>query len=201
MNAIQIQMLPRAVREAFGSLRDEDLADEPEVKAAAIAVAEARVAQQKAMDDASAARERVKTLPLRYAREGEVDRQRIVLVDDATPTEESGLLLGFAPSRVREPSEGKYAIMNADERIRERRPHLLTQYARAHDAHDNDTMAEARHAILQFNVASPRTPILPMHIAASLRMRERRKREAEHGVWLASGRRNLEERGRFAGQE
>ena len=86
-------------------------------------------------------------------------------------------------------------MTTSDDRIRERRQYLLRQYARAGDAHDDDTTAEARQAILGISMSSnPRTPILPMQSCRQpAYARERRKREAEHGCVATTWGRNLEE--------
>lgn len=67
-------------------------------------------------------------------------------------------------------------------------------------AKDEEGKAEAREAIQRFNEKNPARRIQPMQLAQSVRMREKRIREAEDGVYLPKKRRDAMEAGRFAAE-
>lgn len=137
---------------------------------------------------------------LRLTQEGAKDRTGVQLVDEVTGAEAAGQFFGFSPGRVREATQAKSAIYNADRRLNERRADLMGQFARARMAGDAEAQAEARVAIRRFNDANPARRIGGEHLAASVRARLRRIHQAEQGVYLSRSRRDALEAGRFAGQ-
>lgn len=68
-------------------------------------------------------------------------------------------------------------------------------------AKDQEGKAEAREASQLFNEKNPARRIQPMQLAQSVRMREKRMREAEDGVYLPKKRGDVMEAGRFAAKE
>lgn len=109
-----------------------------------------------------------------------------------------GQAAGFSPSSVRNAYEGKAAIVSHDRALQARRSALVERFAMATMAQDEEGKAEAREAIQRFNEKNPGRHIQPMQLAQSVRMREKRIREAEDGVYLPKKRRDAMEVGRFA---
>lgn len=85
--------------------------------------------------------------------------------------------------------------------LQARRSALVEQFAMAAMAKDEEGKTEAREAIQRFNEKNPGRRIQPMQLAQSVRMREKRIREAEDGVYLPKKRRDAMEAGRFAAEE
>lgn len=134
----------------------------------------------------------------RYEKEGVRDKSGIVVQDQVDAAAIAGQALGLSPSSVRNSYEGKSAIVGHDRALQARRSALVEQFAMAAMAKDEEGKAEAREAIAGFNEKNPNRRILPMQLAQSVRMREKRIREAEEGVYLPSKRRTAIEVGRFA---
>jgi hypothetical protein len=137
----------------------------------------------------------------RYETEGVKDKTGIVVQDQVDAAAVAGQAVGFSPSSVRNAYEGKAAIVGQDRALQARRSALVEQFAMAAMAKDEEGKAEAREAIQRFNEKNPARRIQPMQLAQSVRMREKRIREAEDGVYLPKKRRDAMEAGRFAGDE
>jgi hypothetical protein len=135
---------------------------------------------------------------VRFAKEGAVDKTGIPIVDETTVFEELGQALGFSPSRVREAFEGKSAIFQADRRLNQRRQALMTAYAQASKAEDQEALEAIRDEIRGFNDKNPARKITQQNLLQSLRMREKRLTEAEQGLYLPKKRRDVQDAGRFA---
>ncbi|OWG18817.1 hypothetical protein KDK82_2297 [Delftia sp. K82] len=137
----------------------------------------------------------------RYETEGVKDKTGIVVQDQVDAAAVAGQAVGFSPSSVRNAYEGKAAIVGQDRALQARRSALVEQFAMAAMAKDEEGKAEAREAIQRFNEKNPARRIQPMQLAQSVRMREKRIRDAEDGVYLPKKRRDAMEAGRFAGDE
>lgn len=137
----------------------------------------------------------------RYETEGVKDKTGIVVQDQVDAAAVAGQAVGFSPSSVRNAYEGKAAIVGQDRALQARRSALVEQFAMAAMAKDEEGKAEAREAIQRFNEKNPARRIQPMQLAQSVRMREKRIREAEDGVYLPKKRRDAMEAGRFAVEE
>lgn len=137
----------------------------------------------------------------RYETEGVKDKTGIVVQDQVDAAAVAGQAVGFSPSSVRNAYEGKSAIVGQDRALQARRSALMEQFAMAAMAKDEEGKAEAREAIQRFNEKNPARRIQPMQLAQSVRMREKRIREAEDGVYLPKKRRDAIEAGRFAVEE
>jgi hypothetical protein len=137
----------------------------------------------------------------RYETEGVKDKTGIVVQDQVDAAAVAGQAVGFSPSSVRNAYEGKSAIVGQDRALQARRSALVEQFAMAAMAKDEEGKAEAREAIQRFNEKNPARRIQPMQLAQSVRMREKRIREAEDGVYLPKKRRDAMEAGRFAAEE
>lgn len=90
------------------------------------------------------------------------------------------------------------AIAGQDRALQARRSALVEQFAMAAMAKDEEGKAEAREAIQRFN---EKNPARRMQLTQSVRMREKRIREAEDGVYLPKKRRDAVEAGRFAAEQ
>ncbi|MEJ8296125.1 PLxRFG domain-containing protein [Delftia tsuruhatensis] len=134
----------------------------------------------------------------RYETEGVKDKTGIVVQDQVDAAAVAGQAVGFSPSSVRNAYEGKSAILGQDRALQARRSALVEQFAMAAMAKDEEGKAEAREAIQRFNEKNPARRIQPMQLAQSVRMREKRIREAEDGVYLPKKRRDAMEAARFA---
>lgn len=137
----------------------------------------------------------------RYETEGVKDKTGIVVQDQVDAAAVAGQAVGFSPSSVRNAYEGKAAIVGQDRALQARRSALVEQFAMAAMAKDEEGKTEAREAIQHFNEKNPARRIQPMQLAQSVRMREKRIREAEDGVYLPKKRRDAMEAGRFAAEE
>ncbi|QPS09557.1 PLxRFG domain-containing protein [Delftia acidovorans] len=137
----------------------------------------------------------------RYETEGVKDKTGIVVQDQVDAAAVAGQAVGFSPSSVRNAYEGKAAIVGQDRALQARRSALVEQFAMAAMAKDEEGKTEAREAIQRFNEKNPARRIQPMQLAQSVRMREKRIREAEDGAYLPKKRRDVMEAGRFAVQE
>lgn len=91
--------------------------------------------------------------------------------------------------------------MGQDRALQARRSALVEQFAMAAMAKDKEGKAYAREAIQRFNEKNPARRIQPMQLAQSVRMREKRIREVEDGVYLPKKRRDAFEAGRFADEK
>jgi hypothetical protein len=138
---------------------------------------------------------------LRYNLDGAKDKTGIPIVADTSEMDEVGQLLGFSPSRVREAMEGKSAVYRADRKLLDRRQGLVEQWANARQAGDDEGQAEIREEIAAFNEKNPGRRITMPNLIQSLRMRHKRIRESEDGVYLPKKRQDVRELGRFAEQE
>ncbi|MDP3230726.1 MAG: PLxRFG domain-containing protein [Acidovorax sp.] len=134
----------------------------------------------------------------RYGTEGVRDKSGIVVQDEVGAAELLGQASGFSPSSVRNSFEGKSAVMQHDRALQARRSALVEQFAMAAMAGDDEGKASAREDIAAFNEKNPNRRILPMQLAQSVNMRQKRIREAQEGVYLPSKRRDALEAGRFA---
>ncbi|MGQ8876583.1 PLxRFG domain-containing protein [Delftia sp. NA_296.1] len=137
----------------------------------------------------------------RYETEGVKDKTGIVVQDEVDAAALWGQAAGFSPSSVRNAYEGKSAIVGQDRALQARRSALVEQFAMAAMAKDEEGKSEAREAIQRFNEKNPGRRIQPMQLAQSVRMREKRIREAEDGVYLPKKRRDAMDAGRFAEDE
>lgn len=135
---------------------------------------------------------------IRYGSEGVKDKSGIVVQDEVDAAALWGQAAGFSPSSVRNSFEGKSAIVGHDRALQARRSALVEQFAMAAMAKDEEGKAEARESIAKFNEKNPNRRILPMQLAQSVAMRQKRIREAQEGVYLPSKRRDAMETGRFA---
>lgn len=135
---------------------------------------------------------------LRYGSEGAQDKTGITILDEVNPAELAGQFLGFSPSRVRNASEGKSAILAYDGELNRRRSHLTKQFAMAQMAGDQDGVKEVREAIAKFNEKNPTRRITVPQLMQSVRARQRRIDQAEDGVYLPRNRRDAMSAGRFA---
>ncbi len=135
---------------------------------------------------------------VRYAMEGAQDKTGITIMDDVGPVSVFGQALGFSPSEVRHATEGKSAIREADKKLSERRQSLMNKFARASMHGDTETMQEARKEISRFNGKNPERRITNENLMSSVRMRNRRVNEAQHGVYLSKTHRGVMNEGRFA---
>ena len=135
---------------------------------------------------------------VRYASDGVQDKSGISILDEVNPAAVAGQALGFSPSDARNAQEGKRAIMVHDRALGERRQQLVTRFAMAAMAKDPEGTQEAREAVARFNEKNPTRRILPMHLMASVRGRQKRIDQAQDGVYLSKNRRDAMEAGRFA---
>ena len=108
------------------------------------------------------------------------------------------MALGFIPSDVRNSTEGRSAIYNADKRLMQRRTELMREFADAFMAKDQERVASVRQEIQAFNEKNPNRRIGGMQLMQSVRARNKRVDESQDGVYLPKKRRDAIEEGRFA---
>ncbi len=137
----------------------------------------------------------------RYGTDGAVDKTGIPIKDDVSAAAIAGQALGLSPSEVREATEAKGAIYQADRRLMDRRKSLMAQYSQAKMAGDDEGVADARKEISAFNKVNPKRRIDGSQMAQSVRARLKRIRDSEAGVYLPAKRRDALEAGRFATME
>lgn len=134
----------------------------------------------------------------RYMMEGVQDKKGGAIKDEVGMLGVAGQFIGFSPSEVRLAFEGKSAVMGADRALLERRDKLMGGFAKAAMDKDDAAMTEMREAIRNFNEKNPRIRITVPQMWKSVRERQRRIDQAEHGVYLPKNRRDAMEDGRFA---
>lgn len=135
---------------------------------------------------------------LRYAEEGVRDKSGIVIQDQVDAAALLGQAAGFSPSKVRNAYEGKAAVVQHDRALQARRRARVERFAMAAMVQDERGKAEVRDAIQRFNEKNPSRRILPMQLAQSVHIREKRIREADDGVYLPKKRRDSLAAGRFS---
>ena len=135
---------------------------------------------------------------LRYEQEGAKDKTGVVIQDEVSLAGIAGQALGFSPSDVRNSTEGRSAIYNADKRLMQRRSELMRQFADAFMAKDQERVASVRQEIQAFNEKNPNRRIGGMQLMQSVRARNKRVDESQDGVYLPKKRRDAIEEGRFA---
>ncbi len=138
---------------------------------------------------------------LRYAEEGAQDKTGVVIKDQVSAGGIAGQALGFSPSEVRNATEGRGAIYQADQRLLQRRKELMDGYARAYMKQDVDGVAEARNEIAAFNEKNPGRRINGLQLVQSVRRRQARIDQAQEGVYLPKNRRDALAAGQFAATE
>lgn len=112
-----------------------------------------------------------------------------------------GQALGFRPSDVALATEGRSAIYQADQRLKDRRTALVRHYAMAMTAGDVEAAAEVREDIKAFNDKNPDRRITGQNLVQSVQRRRQRAQEAEGGVYLPKNRRDAARAGEFATTE
>ena len=134
----------------------------------------------------------------RYATEGANDRSGVPILDEVDKPAIVGQAFGLSPSAVRNAQEGRSAIFEADRALSHRRSELLADYARAEVGDNEQAIDRAQEAIDRWNDKQPDREIGAKDQRRSVRARERRKDEAERGVYLPKSHRDALEAGRFA---
>ncbi len=135
---------------------------------------------------------------IRYAEEGAKDRTGIVIKDEVGAAGVAGQALGFAPSEVRNATEGRSAIYQTDQRLIQRRKELMSSYAEAAMKQDAEGVQAARVEIHEFNLKNPTRQIRPLNLIQSVRNRQKRIDQAQDGIYLPKNRRDAMAAGQFA---
>jgi hypothetical protein len=138
---------------------------------------------------------------IRYATEGAQDKTGVMIKDDVGKLSLAAQALGFSPSEVRLATEGRSAIYSHTKRLDKRRTELMTDYVRAIQRDDADGQKELWSEIQEFNQKNPSRRISRVQAMQSLRQREKRVTQAEHGIYLPNKKREDADIGRFAFDE
>jgi hypothetical protein len=138
---------------------------------------------------------------IRYATEGAQDKTGVMIKDDIGMLSLAAQAVGFSPSEVRLATEGRSAIYSHTKRLDKRRTELMTDYVRAIQRDDADGQKEVWAEIQAFNQKNPSRRISRVQAMQSLRQREKRVKQAEHGIYLPNKKRDDADIGRFAFDE
>lgn len=138
---------------------------------------------------------------IRYATEGAQDKTGVMIKDDVGMFGLAAQAVGFSPSEVRLATEGRSAIYSHTKRLDKRRTELMTDYVRAIQRDDMDGQKEIWAEIQAFNQKNPSRRISRVQAMQSLRQREKRVKQAEHGIYLPNKKREDADIGRFAFDE
>lgn len=138
---------------------------------------------------------------IRYATEGAQDKTGVMIKDDVGMFSLAAQAVGFSPSEVRLATEGRSAIYSHTKRLDKRRTELMNNYVRAVQRDDMDGQKEIWAEIQAFNQKNPSRRISRVQAMQSLRQREKRVKQAEHGIYLPNKKRDDADIGRFAFDE
>lgn len=138
---------------------------------------------------------------IRYATEGAQDKTGVMIKDDVGMFSLAAQAVGFSPSEVRLATEGRSAIYSHTKRLDKRRTELMNDYVRAVQRDDMDGQKEIWAEIQAFNQKNPSRRISRVQAMQSLRQREKRVKQAEHGIYLLNKKREDADIGRFAFDE
>lgn len=138
---------------------------------------------------------------IRYATEGAQDKTGVMIKDDVGMFSLASQAIGFSPSEVRLATEGRSAIYSHTKRLDKRRTELMNDYVRAIQRDDMDGQKEIWAEIQTFNQKNPSRRINRVQAMQSLRQREKRVKQAEHGIYLPNKKREDADIGRFAFDE
>ncbi|WP_313483273.1 PLxRFG domain-containing protein [Acinetobacter variabilis] len=138
---------------------------------------------------------------IRYATEGAQDKTGVMIKDDVGMFGLAAQAVGFSPSEVRLATEGRSAIYSHTKRLDKRRTELMNDYVRAIQRDDMDGQKEIWAEIQTFNQKNPSRRISRVQAMQSLRQREKRVKQAEHGIYLPNKKREDADIGRFAFDE
>lgn len=138
---------------------------------------------------------------IRYATEGAQDKTGVMIKDDVGMFSLAAQAVGFSPSEVRLATEGRSAIYSHTKRLDKRRTELMNDYVRAVQRDDMDGQKEIWAEIQAFNQKNPSRRISRVQAMQSLRQREKRVKQAEHGIYLPNKKREDADIGRFAFDE
>lgn len=138
---------------------------------------------------------------IRYATEGAQDKTGVMIKDDVGMFSLAAQAVGFSPSEVRLATEGRSAIYSHTKRLDKRRTELMNNYVRAVQRDDMDGQKEIWAEIQTFNQKNPSRRISRVQAMQSLRQREKRVKQAEHGIYLPNKKREDADIGRFAFDE
>lgn len=138
---------------------------------------------------------------IRYATEGAQDKTGVMIKDDVGMFGLAAQAVGFSPSEVRLATEGRSAIYSHTKRLDKRRTELMNDYVRAVQRDDMDGQKEIWAEIQAFNQKNPSRWISRVQAMQSLRQREKRVKQAEHGIYLPNKKREDADIGRFAFDE
>lgn len=138
---------------------------------------------------------------IRYATEGAQDKTGVMIKDDVGMFSLAAQAVGFSPSEVRLATEGRSAIYSHTKRLDKRRTELMNDYVRAVQRDDMDGQKEIWAEIQAFNQKNPSRRISRVQAMQSLRQREKRVKQAEHGIYLPNKKRDDADIGRFAFDE
>ncbi|MFV5507240.1 PLxRFG domain-containing protein [Acinetobacter sp. 197] len=138
---------------------------------------------------------------IRYATEGAQDKTGVMIKDDVGMLSLASQAIGFSPSEVRLATEGRSAIYSHTKRLDKRRTELMNDYVRAVQRDDIDGQKEIWAEIQAFNQKNPSRRISRVQTMQSLRQREKRVKQAEHGIYLPNKKREDADIGRFAFDE
>lgn len=138
---------------------------------------------------------------IRYATEGAQDKTGVMIKDDVGMLSLAAQAVGFSPSEVRLATEGRSAIYSHTKRLDKRRTELMNDYVRAVQRDDMDGQKEIWAEIQAFNQKNPSRRISRVQAMQSLRQREKRVKQAEHGIYLPNKKREDADIGRFAFDE
>lgn len=138
---------------------------------------------------------------IRYATEGAQDKTGVMIKDDVGMFSLAAQAVGFSPSEVRLATEGRSAIYSHTKRLDKRRTELMNDYVRAVQRDDMDGQQEIWAEIQTFNQKNPSRRISRVQAMQSLRQREKRVKQAEHGIYLPNKKREDADVGRFAFDE
>lgn len=138
---------------------------------------------------------------VRYGLYGVQDKTGVMIKDDVGLFGLVAQFAGFSPSEVRLATEGRSAIYSHTKRLDKRRTELMNDYVRAVQRDDMDGQKEIWAEIQAFNQKNPSRRISRVQAMQSLRQREKRVKQAEHGIYLPNKKREDADIGRFAFDE
>jgi hypothetical protein len=134
---------------------------------------------------------------LRYSREGVQTLRGDPIMEDVGGWESFLQGIGFTPTSIANRYEANRALKGLEQRILDRKQHLMNRYALALHLQDQEMVQQSREAIKRFNQRNPTVAITANTLRRSLRARARYSRQAQHGMILSKNLQGLNSEVRF----
>ena len=120
----------------------------------------------------------------RYGTEGAKTLSGDTLVEDLTPFELFGQIIGFTPHRVAETQHYNIAIKGQEQEILKERQNLMNMYALSYMSNDFDKNDEVLDKIDEFNDKHPSVDIPMKALSASVKTHYKKEGQTEHGLYI-----------------